>query len=74
MSGHRRLLVSIALGLIASAGSAADEERPRLEIRRAATPPVIDGVLDDEAWRGAALPLTRWLTYNPLSGEKLTQE
>ncbi|HUG52763.1 MAG TPA: DUF5916 domain-containing protein [Vicinamibacteria bacterium] len=74
MSGHPRLLITIALGLIASAGSAADEERPRLEIRRAATPPVVDGVLDDEAWRGAALPLTRWLTYNPLSGEKLTQE
>ena len=50
------------------------EDRPRLEPRRVATPPTIDGRLDDEAWQGATLPLTEWLTYNPLNGEKLTQQ
>jgi uncharacterized protein DUF5916/cellulose/xylan binding protein with CBM9 domain len=50
------------------------EDRPRLEPRRVATPPTIDGRLDDEAWQGTTLPLTEWLTYNPLNGEKLTQQ
>jgi Domain of unknown function (DUF5916)/Carbohydrate family 9 binding domain-like len=50
------------------------EDRPRLELRRVATPPTIDGRLDDEAWQGTTLPLTEWLTYNPLNGEKLTQQ
>jgi len=34
---------------------------------------VIDGVLEDDAWKGPALPLTEWLTYNPLNGDKLAQ-
>ena len=50
------------------------EDRPRLELKRVATPPTIDGRLDDEAWQGTTLPLTEWLTYNPLNGEKLTQQ
>ncbi len=50
------------------------EDRPRLELRRVATPPTIDGRLDDEAWQGTTLPLTEWLTYNPLNGEKLAQQ
>ena len=37
-------------------------------------PPVIDGRLDDDAWQGPALPLTDWLTYNPLNGDKLAQQ
>src|SRR6266545_7757448 len=54
--------------------AASAEDRPRLELRRVATPPTIDGRLDDEAWQGTTLPLTEWLTYNPLNGEKLTQQ
>ena len=50
------------------------EDRPRLELKRVATPPTIDGRLDDEAWQGTTLPLTEWLTYNPLNGEKLKQQ
>ena len=30
-------------------------------------------MLEDEAWQGPPLPLTEWLTYNPMNGEKLTQ-
>ena len=49
------------------------EERPQVEPVRIATPPVVDGLLDDEAWQGAPLPLSEWLTYNPLNGETLAQ-
>jgi uncharacterized protein DUF5916/cellulose/xylan binding protein with CBM9 domain len=50
-----------------------DEERPRLEPVRATAPPTIDGVLDDAAWQGAALPMSEWLTYNPLNGDRMEQ-
>jgi hypothetical protein len=64
----------VALCLVASLPAVAEDDRPRLEIARAARPPTIDGLLDDEAWQGPPLPLTEWLTYNPLSGEKMAQQ
>jgi hypothetical protein len=36
-------------------------------------PPVIDGVLDDEAWHEAPGETGEWLSYNPLHGEKIPQ-
>ena len=36
---------------------------------RVASPPKIDGVLDDEAWKGDPLALGPWISYNPLRGE-----
>jgi len=52
----------------------ADEERPRVEPIRAATPPAIDGLLDDAVWQGATLTLSEWLTYNPLNGDRIEQK
>ena len=40
-----------------------------LRARWLATPPTLDGVLDDEAWAGDPIPLTGWMSYNPLRGE-----
>ncbi|MBN2356060.1 carbohydrate binding family 9 domain-containing protein [candidate division KSB1 bacterium] len=40
---------------------------------RAATPPQIDGILDDEAWKYAKLD-TSFLTYNPTYGDTLPQK
>jgi hypothetical protein len=60
--------------LLASMPARAAEERPRIEPIRAATAPAIDGLLDDALWQGAALPLTEWLTYNPLNGDRLEQK
>ncbi len=40
---------------------------------RAEHPPVVDGVLDDAVWKTAPLDLPEWLTYNPVSGQKLAQ-
>ncbi len=71
---HRPVLLFLALVLAAASAYGADEERPRLEPIRTTTPPAIDGVLDDAAWQGAPLPLTEWLTYNPLNGDKIAQE
>jgi hypothetical protein len=62
------------LGCLIASVPAGAEDRPRLELSRTAKPPTIDGVLDDDAWQGAILPLSEWLTYNPLNGEKLAQQ
>jgi hypothetical protein len=63
----------LALAL-AAAPVRAEEERPRLEPARTTTPPAIDGVLDDAAWQGPPLPMTEWLTYQPLNGDRLPQQ
>ena len=74
MPAHDRpVFLILALALSAAPAYGADEERPRLEPVRTTTPPAIDGVLDDAAWQGAPLPLTEWLTYNPLNGDKIEQ-
>jgi hypothetical protein len=52
---------------------AAPAPRERIDVVRTQVPPRIDGSLEDEAWQGQPLPLTEWLTYNPLNGEKLVQ-
>jgi hypothetical protein len=67
----RRWLPLLALCLAAAAAAA--QERPRVEPQRTAAPPQIDGLLDDAAWQSPALPLSEWLTYNPLNGEKIEQ-
>lgn len=44
--------------LLLTTAAAADEDalsgRPRIEIFRVSDPPVLDGQLDDQAWKGAA--------------------
>jgi hypothetical protein len=44
-----------------------------LDLVRTDQPPAIDGVLDDPAWATPALDLSEWMTYNPVRGQKLTQ-
>jgi hypothetical protein len=53
--------------------SEAAADRPTLEPARTATPPVLDGVLDDSAWSGPPFELGEWLTYNPLNGARIAQ-
>src|SRR3954468_1868358 len=59
------LVWSIAAGVQA-------QERADFRILRAATPPKIDGVLDDEVWQQPPLPLGEWISYNPLRGETMS--
>jgi hypothetical protein len=47
--------------------------RPELHSHRVDQPPVIDGLLDDEAWKGAPLETGDWLSYNPLHGDGIPQ-
>jgi hypothetical protein len=71
MRGNGRLFIAFLWLAALPAGA---DERPRVEPQRVATAPRIDGVLDDEAWQGPPLPLSEWLTYNPLNGDRLAQQ
>ena len=70
-------LLALAVVIVALAAPAAAEEPSAaapLTATRVATPPVIDGALDDVAWSGAPLPTGTWLSYNPLHGENIPQQ
>jgi hypothetical protein len=67
------LLALLAPGQAQGTPATPSTTTPPVVATRVATPPTIDAVLEDEAWRGPALPLGEWLTYNPLNGEKLAQ-
>jgi hypothetical protein len=47
--------------------------RTAVEPIRTEHPPAVDGLLDDAVWATAPLDLPDWLTYNPVSGQKLAQ-
>ena len=59
---------------LATAQGAQSAQAAQLRATRIATPPAIDGVLDDEAWKGDALPVGELLSYNPLHGSSVPQK
>ena len=46
------------------------EKPPDFQVRRAAVPPKIDGILNDDIWQQEPLPLGEWVSYNPIRGSK----
>jgi len=47
---------------------------PALEIPLVTESILVDGILDEAAWKVPPLPAGEWLTYNPLYGAKLVQQ
>ena len=70
-----RLACAIALVTVGGAAPAAqtDPPRPTVEAKPTAVRPLIDGRLDDEAWRGEPVETGEWLSYNPLHGDRVPQ-
>lgn len=76
MTPRRTTLFVCTLILCASRASFA-QAPVRAEIRatHVTRPPVIDGLLDDDAWQeAAAAPTGEWLSYNPLHGDRIPQQ
>lgn len=44
-----------------------------IEVAKAPAPPVIDGSLNDEAWKAATVVDDAWITYNPVNGNEMPQ-
>jgi hypothetical protein len=59
-----------ALVHVASAQAVPGVER---HATRALAAPVVDGVLNDEAWQTPPLETGDWLSYNPLHGDRIPQ-
>ena len=67
------MLMLLAMGRADAAnGSISQNIRP-LELVKAEAPPVLDGSLDDEVWKKAAMVDEIWVTYNPVNGNELPQ-
>ena len=69
----RAVLVMAAVltpAVSAAQAPAATEFRPV----KVAEAPLIDGSLDDEAWRQTPMPTGQWLSYNPLHGDNIPQQ
>ena len=66
----------VCVGHIAAPASVFAQESARTELRavRIGTPPKLDGILDDEAWSRAPLPLDEWKSYNPMRGEPAAEK
>src|SRR5688572_6275595 len=65
----------IATFALLMAGAAFAQTADDVPISRAPVPPKIDGILDDEAWKVAPLPMTfdQWVSYNPVRGDKMPE-
>jgi hypothetical protein len=68
----RSAVLAVVVNLCGLSNAAGQSPAP-LQARRATTPPVLDGVLDDEIWAADPLPADRWVSYNPLRGEPAQQ-
>jgi hypothetical protein len=68
------LAATAALLAVAAEASAQNPSRPSLQSVRIHTPPEIDGLLDDDAWRSGPQSTGEWLSYNPLHGSKIPQQ
>jgi Domain of unknown function (DUF5916)/Carbohydrate family 9 binding domain-like len=71
LAGLARSTFTTSLMLALAAGTARAQDRPEFQIERAAQPPKIDGVLDDDVWQRQPLPLGEWVSYNPLRGDAM---
>jgi hypothetical protein len=75
--GTLLILILCALSVLtAAAASDGADQAARSEQRphRTNQSPVVDGVLDDDAWREAPLETGEWLSYNPLHGDRIRQQ
>ena len=57
-----------------AAGQLSEQSGTELRPVKVSTPPLIDGSLDDEAWRQTPMPTGQWLSYNPLHGDNIPQQ
>ncbi|MCU0276490.1 MAG: carbohydrate binding family 9 domain-containing protein [Acidobacteria bacterium] len=67
------ILVLLLVGAGNTAQAGVSQNVRLLDLVKAEKPPVLDGVLDDEAWKAATIVDDAWITYNPVNGNELPQ-
>jgi hypothetical protein len=69
-----RNVVLLTVGLLIVPAAASAQSSPgALTATRVTSPPIIDGNLDDEAWRSSQVQTGEWRSYNPLHGDRIPQ-
>jgi hypothetical protein len=66
----RRICAIAALCLCQGSGAFA-QTPAEYRVPRAAEPPKLDGILDDQVWTQPPMPTGRWVSYNPNRGDKM---
>ena len=67
------IVMFLAMGTANAANGQIVQNVKPLELVKADKPPVLDGKLDDEIWKNAAMVDDVWVTYNPVNGNELPQ-
>src|SRR5215207_4385954 len=70
MSRMKRPLLTAGLCLCLSS-SAFAQSPAEYRVPRAAEPPKLDGILDDQVWTQAPMPTGQWVSYNPNRGDRM---
>src|SRR6478752_5852557 len=65
----RRIRTALTVGFCALAAVAGAQEPAELRAVHADVPPRLDGDLSDAVWQTPPLPLTEWISYNPVRGD-----
>jgi len=67
--------LALAAFVLLMATAAVAQPAADIPIIRASVAPKIDGILDDEAWKIAPLPMTfdQWVSYGPVRGDKMPE-
>ena len=63
------VVLSLVLGRTAAAQTPAD-----IVVERAAQPPTVDGILDDEVWKRPPMPIGEWVSYQPVRGDTMSAD
>jgi len=72
LEGYLPKIIFIMIVIACAGGYLHAQDRASFQVSRAATPPKIDGMLDDDVWQHEALNTGDWISYSPLYGEKST--
>lgn len=70
MLSAMRISVAAVVAVVAVASLRAQAPLPRYDVKRASTPIVVDGRLDDAAWTGASAPVTLQFLWDNQTGAK----
>jgi hypothetical protein len=70
---RRRKTFAIAAFVLLVGVSAFAQGVEDITVSRVTTPPKVDGILDDEAWRSGPVKMApeQWASYNPVRGDKM---
>ena len=70
----QHLMSGSVLILFILSRSLAAQDRPDFTVHRTEKPPIIDGKMTDDAWKDEPLPTSDFLSYDPLYGQKQSQQ